>query len=500
MIEVSLCTFSDNFQIFDVTPVENLFILEFMLKAPGDFVKVYLYGLKQCYHPHDSENSLEAFSHALGLEKAVVQNAFQYWSRQGVLSFSEDQEHGLQIQYHNIKDVLYNRGLNTEKDLYKYKDFNHNLQQVFDTRLLTPQEYMRIYDWIETLNLPMEVVLMMIRFYITKMGSKATINYLDKVAESWAKDGINTLQKAEEFIESTDATFKDTCAVLKYLGIHRTPSKAELDLYRKWQQWGYSLNAILAACRETTKIQSPNMGYLDKIVSSLNKLGLHSTQEISQYFKIRDSSQDKIKEVLFQLGCKDVSPTPEHAAMYRHWVEECSLDHSVILLACRQCARKKSHTFEDLDNLLKAWAQNGLTSQDEIRSYLSKRKALDNEIRAVLERAGESRGITPADRRLYKQWLEDWKISFELVLLAAEYSEMAENKLPFINKILSSWHSRGITTLEEARADHEQHLLGKGQETASPAKGLKKQLDFNKFPQRNYSEEELEHLFESFET
>jgi ABC-type dipeptide/oligopeptide/nickel transport system permease component len=122
MMAMSLCTFSNNFQIFDVTPVENLFILEFMLKAPGDFVKVYLYGLKQCYHPNASENTLEAFSHALGLEKTLIQNAFHYWSRQGILSYSEDQEHGLQIQYYNIKDVLYNHSLNTEKDLYKYKD------------------------------------------------------------------------------------------------------------------------------------------------------------------------------------------------------------------------------------------------------------------------------------------------------------------------------------------------------------------------------------------
>ena len=38
-----LCKFSENFQMFDITPVENLFIHEFMLKAPGDFVKIDLY-------------------------------------------------------------------------------------------------------------------------------------------------------------------------------------------------------------------------------------------------------------------------------------------------------------------------------------------------------------------------------------------------------------------------------------------------------------------------
>ena len=37
----------------------------------------------------------------------------------------------------------------------------------------------------------------MIQFYISRMGNKVHINYLDKVAAGWAKDGIDTLQKAE---------------------------------------------------------------------------------------------------------------------------------------------------------------------------------------------------------------------------------------------------------------------------------------------------------------
>ena len=37
--------FADGASMFSTTPVENLFMLEFMPNAPGDFVRVYLYGL-----------------------------------------------------------------------------------------------------------------------------------------------------------------------------------------------------------------------------------------------------------------------------------------------------------------------------------------------------------------------------------------------------------------------------------------------------------------------
>ena len=41
---MSFCTFQDAYALFDCTPLENLFIQEYMLRAPGDHVKVYLYG------------------------------------------------------------------------------------------------------------------------------------------------------------------------------------------------------------------------------------------------------------------------------------------------------------------------------------------------------------------------------------------------------------------------------------------------------------------------
>lgn len=496
---MALCSFSDTYHIFDVTPVENLFIQEFMLKAPGDFVKVYIYGLSQCYRGENSENSIEAFSRDLGLDIVTVENALRYWERQGILGISKDEDDNLSIKYYNIKDVLYNRNFNTEKALYHYRDFNQNLQTIFNNRMLTPQEYLRIYDWIEVLHLPMEVVLMMIQFYISKKGTKVSINYLDKVAQNWAKDGINTLQKAEEYIERYESCYQDTIAVLKYLGIHRSPSKAELELYKKWnEQWGFSLNAILQACKETTKIQSPNMGYVDKILEKFYKLGLSTAQQICQYLTSQESINNAVKEVLFHLGQKDVAPTPEHQALYIKWNQTWKLDHSIIIMACKQCVRTKSgNSFEKVDSVLNHWMELGFHTVEDIKAYLKEKKNMDNEIRAVLDRAGENRDITSSDRKAYMKWTKEWNLSFELILLAAEYSAMAENKLPFINKILSNWYQNGITAVKQAKADHERHK--QALHLGIQASSLKKQVDFNQFEQHSYSDEDLEYLFEDIE-
>ena len=58
--------FDEQFTMFDVTPVENQFILEQLPGAKGDYVKVYLYGLMHCYHPREDVTP-ESMSRELGL-------------------------------------------------------------------------------------------------------------------------------------------------------------------------------------------------------------------------------------------------------------------------------------------------------------------------------------------------------------------------------------------------------------------------------------------------
>lgn len=495
---MALCKFSESFQVFDVTPIENIFIEEFMLKAPSDFVKVYIYGLKQCYQQDSSENTLKSFSKALGIEEDIIENAFRYWERQGILYFKKNED-DFTVEYYNIKDVLYNKGLNKNESMYKYKDFNENLQQIFGSRLLTPQEYLRVYDWIEILNLPMEVVLMMIQLYVSRMGEKLTINYLDKVAQTWAKDEINTLQKAEEYIQSNDSNFKDTVTVLKYLGMNRTPTKAELDLSKKWHyQWGFNLQSILTACKETTKVQRPTFAYLDKILENLYDSGKTTLRQVNEQLDKTDDAYSNIKDVYRNLGYKNYTPNPEHLSIYDKWTKEYSLPHNVIIEACRQCVRQKYTSFEDLDNILKEWSELGLSSETEVKDHLDKEKFIKNEIKAVLDRAGESHSPKLSDQRLYKKWTADWNMPFEVILQAAEYSVMAKKKMPFLNKILENWYKAGINTLQDAKADHERHLSA-AQQQSSDAPSSKKQVDFNKFSQRNYTKEDLEHLYEDIE-
>jgi len=497
---MAFCNFTNNNRIFDVTPIENLFIQEFMLKAPGDFVKVYLYGISQCYHPEGADNSVSGFSHALGIDDKIVENAFHYWERQGILKVHKAMNDEINIEYFNIKNVMYNKNYESDKSMYQYRDFNQNLQVIFEARLLTSQEYLKIYDWLELLQLPQEVVLMMVKFYVSKKGYNLKISYLDKAAEQWAKDEVDTLQKAEEYIETLESCYQNTNAVLKYLGIKRAPTKAELELYRKWQKvWNFSIDAVLHACKETTKTASPSFAYIDKILFTLHNLSLTTPQQIEEYHSSREIVNTRIKEVLFNAGYKEISITPEYQTFYYKWTNQWHFEHQCILMACKQSVRKRGATsFEKLDQTLRQWKEHDLLTIEKVTTFLNNRHALDENIRAVFENCGEQRDISPSDRTIYKTWTNEWNFKKEVILLAAKYSLLAENKIVFINKILSNWNKIGIKTLEEAMQDHERHTNSQG--SSKPSKTLNKKVDFNKFEQHPYTEDELDLLFENIES
>mgnify|MGYP000630997970 CR=1 FL=1 len=493
---MGFCAFSDQFHMFDVTPVENLFIQEFMLKAPGEFVKVYLYGLSQCYHTQGSENSMERFAHALGMELETVENAYRYWERQGIVSIGETETGQLKVEYVNIKDILYNNRMKPQKSLYRYKDFNQNLQMIFESRLLTPQEYLKIYEWIENLHLPEEVVLMMIRFYLTSKGPKISINYLDKVATAWADDKINTLQKAEEYIEKHEAIYSNARAVLKYLGIHRAPSRPELELARKWvYEWGFNREALIAACKDTAKVQHPTFNYLDQVLARHHQAGAKDPVSIEKAVEDRTKQVAGIKETVRRLRMRRASYTQGEEEMYSHWTGEMEFSQEMILLACDQCVRTHdSPGFDDLGRTLTQWTAAGVDTAKKAAARLDKHRQQDDELALVLNRAGEQRSLRPVDRRAYAMWTEKWDLPFEMILQAAEYALNAKEKIPFIHKILDNWRKDGIETLSAAKQDHErrQSRVSAINETAAA-----KKIGFGDFTEREYTDEELEQLIDN---
>ena len=134
--------FDERYAMFDITPVENQFILEYLPEAKGDYVKVYLYGLMRCYHPED-DMSLAQMCHELNMTEEDVTAAFRYWERRRLVRRISDNPP--QWQYINIKQ----KNLVSDDDSDpEYEDFSNAVYEAFDkVRRLHGSELSACFEW-----------------------------------------------------------------------------------------------------------------------------------------------------------------------------------------------------------------------------------------------------------------------------------------------------------------------------------------------------------------
>lgn len=356
--------FDPQFALFDATPVDNLFIQEFMPRANGDFVKVYLYGLMQCYHPVESA-SLHIIAKELNMEDAAVENAMRFWEREGLVRRVADNPP--QYIYMNLKQLQL---MDQKQDdgLYHYADFNKSLQSLFDPeRRLHPAEYSMVYEWIEVLGLPEEVVLMMVSNHIQKNAQKKSFSFktLDKTARDWAQKGIQTIADVEEITRQSSLMAEEIKQVYRKLGKRHTISQPDEALYKKWrEEWAFDLPTILAACDETVK-GTPTMGYVDGVLKRMHDSGMHTAEDLS-----RDAQADtRVKALLEAIGLRGTAPNADSRRLLEGFYAM-GFDDATIELAAQRVARRGGK-LDALQRTLNIWAENGAVNMESAQRYLS---------------------------------------------------------------------------------------------------------------------------------
>ena len=156
---MAFCSFDPSAALFDATPVENMFISEYMLRAPGDFVKVYLYGLMLCYHKSE-RMSIASMARDLDATEAEIENAFAYWEREGLLRRTGDNP--VCYTYYNLKQITLARAEKPGEQLYNHH-FMDEVRRILDAQTIGDRDYQTIFDWVQVYELPEEVVIMLLR-------------------------------------------------------------------------------------------------------------------------------------------------------------------------------------------------------------------------------------------------------------------------------------------------------------------------------------------------
>ena len=322
------------------TTVSDIFIDQYMPKANGEFVKVYLYLLRATGSGAGIATISEIADHFSNTEADIIR-ALNYWASEGILQVQTGADgqimginlcslsvSGMQAAQSNIQsamadnaaqNILQNSVVNNaaqnistvntrmhdsvveklksqtpdkaassqkEYTLDEIKEFRKNpdiseLFFIIETYLkhtLSSTDTNMVLYWLDELHFSTDLVEYLVEYCITKGHS--SLRYMNKVALGWADAGIKTVDQAKDDAAAHSQIYY---SVMKALGITgRNLVDSEVSLINKWVgEYGFDIELVKAACSKTiSAIQKPSFEYTDSILANWRKKDVHTLKDV----------------------------------------------------------------------------------------------------------------------------------------------------------------------------------------------------------------------------
>ena len=329
-IRLSLC---DRKNIFLYsTAVENLFINEFLPDAPGDYVKVYLFGLMYAQYGQTMNSQMLAMQ--LQLSEEEVEEAWVYWEARGLVKRSrvrdENNEDMITVDFVNLVEELYGGTQEPETAeaaaAAQEAEAETALATQVPERAQAAETYIQdtsadedeaagevsMYVSIDDLDFEEEVADRLtdtvlkklyrkfqaacgrtisrketgriedaIRVYGIKPEvfayaidyclelGKDSIEYIFTVALRWNEEGCRTVDDVKAVLEKHSLRNSWYGKVFKALGWSRLPSPADREMMDRWfDEMDCTIGEVLDACSATAGIREPNLRYVNKVLEN----------------------------------------------------------------------------------------------------------------------------------------------------------------------------------------------------------------------------------------
>lgn len=293
----------------DVTVVSNVFIDEYMKNANDAQLKVYLYLLRMMNAGLTTSISemADLFNHT---EKDITR-ALDYWEKNQLLKLKYDNAGNLsEVQFLDYAKTSEEDAKETVSlapvvqipskavpvpDKPDFKKPSYSLDQLrefreneeteqilfvaeqYIGRPLSPAEIKTILFFTDRLGFSEDLIDYLIQYCVGK--GKKDFRYIEKVAISWAEEGITTPGQAAEFAAKYDKSVYD---IMKALGKSGNPTKAEAGFATKWvREYGFTPDIILEACHRTVMATDKHrFEYADSILTSWYKNKVHHLSDV----------------------------------------------------------------------------------------------------------------------------------------------------------------------------------------------------------------------------
>ncbi len=363
--------------------LENLFIMQYMPGAPGDYVKVYILGLKASLSPSSNMLSNQIMAKTLNLSEKAVKDAWNYWEQQGIIkiyALDYGNEDDISVEFLSIREI--NKTMDkSEKVTDKYSNDRiiHAMEkpkvsEMFEYikrmtgRLLSPTDMFIFLDWLDDYNFSPELVLLLIEECYSK--DKKNFNYISKVAKTWYNNGINTLDKAKNYLEKQDYVIMfDKISKLYGSEISEEMMSSLLDWINDFK---FAPDLAMLVVEDCYSRGKKDLRYLNSVASKWYSENINSVDSAKEYMKKHKEKWQKYGVVLnfIKMG----RPTTIEEEMLYKWFYTYNFTEDIVLKACAETIATTKPLISNIDKHLNKWYESGLRTLPDVESFIASGK------------------------------------------------------------------------------------------------------------------------------
>lgn len=273
------------------TLLPNAFVDNYMIRANGEYIKVYIYLLRMV---SDGANfSIPCLADVLELTERDVTRALKYWEKEsllrmeledGELSFIEllpvsgnphtpvqtaDTQTAASTQQtgNNAQAIPAMKTLSPAELQRKSEDerFSYLLYvcEMFLGKPLTCTDMNTLLYMVEDLKMSCELIEYLVEHCVS--NGKKSFRYMQSVAINWYEANIQTPEEAKAYSKNFR---KEYYSIMRAFGLNQNPAPVQEEYMKRWLETdGFDLSMIIEACNRTINaINKPSFPYADTIL------------------------------------------------------------------------------------------------------------------------------------------------------------------------------------------------------------------------------------------
>lgn len=256
------------------TYISNDFLNKYMAGAPSAYILVYLCAQKFIQEGKAAFTD-EQLAHSLNMTESDVKKALEYWESKGEKILRPAASAAQRLIPSASPDY-------SAEEISYYMNHNDDFRSILNSaesylgKLLSMSEISTLYSLHDWLRLPLEVIEILLA-YCCENGHRS-MRYIEKVAITWADDGVNDAASALEHIKDYSHVYM---RIMRTLGLGgKSPVPKQKEYMKKWSE-SMPLDLILYGCEKTALIVTSGnpFPYADKIFSNWKKDGVDTLEK-----------------------------------------------------------------------------------------------------------------------------------------------------------------------------------------------------------------------------